>query len=105
LKLTYDAVQHRTSQEFIMTSFASDFSSAGPLRNHVGNVGTTARAFIAALFSINLRPSAQPEQDEVAPVSVRQRAQTRIELQRMANQCESLMPDMASELRCIAARG
>jgi hypothetical protein len=105
LKLTYDAVQHRTSQEFIMTSFASDFSSAGPLRHHAGNVGATARAFIAALFSINLRPAAQPAQEDVAAVSALQRANTRSELHRMANQCESLMPDMACELRCIAARG
>lgn len=87
-----------------MTSFAPDFSSAGPLRHPAGNVGVTARAFIAALFSINLRPSARPEHDAEAMAAARQLAQTRIELHKMANQCESLMPDMASELRCIAAR-
>ncbi len=87
-----------------MTSFASDFSSAGPLRHPVGNVGVTARAFIAALFSINLRPSARPQHDDAATASARQLAKTRIQLHRMANQCESLMPDLASELRCLAAR-
>jgi hypothetical protein len=85
-----------------MSSFASDFSQAGPQCDYVGNVGLTARAFFKALFSINARPQEVPT---ATPVSAHKRAKNLMELNRMANQYESTMPGMASELRCIAARG
>lgn len=86
-----------------MSSLASDFSQAGPQRDYVSNVGITARAFFKALFAINARP--QTPAAMPAPVSARKRAKNLMELNRMANQYESTMPGMASELRCIAARG
>jgi hypothetical protein len=84
-----------------MSSFASDFSQAGPQRDYASNVGITARAFLKALFAVN----AQAQEVASAPVSARKRAKNLMELNRMANQYESTMPGMASELRCIAARG
>jgi hypothetical protein len=85
-----------------MSSFASDFSQAGPQRDYVSNVGITARAFLKALFAINARPQEAPA---ATPVSSRKRAKSLMEMHRMANHYESTMPGLASELRCIAARG
>jgi hypothetical protein len=85
-----------------MSSFAPNFSQAGPQRDYVDNVGLTARAFFKALFAINARPQ---EVSTATPVSAHKRAKNLMELNRMANQYESTMPGMASELRCIAARG
>jgi hypothetical protein len=88
-----------------MSSYASDFSSAGPQRDYVSNVSITARAFFKALFAVNAAPSHQPDLRSIAPVSAQKRASNLKQLHEMANECESLMPGMASELRCIAARG
>lgn len=88
-----------------MSSYASDFAQAGPQRDYVSNVSITARAFLKALFAVNTQPSHQPDLRSTAPVSARKRAENLQQLQQMANQCETLTPNLASELRCIAARG
>jgi hypothetical protein len=88
-----------------MSSYASDFSQAGPQRDYVSNVSITARAFFKALFAVNTVPSQQPDLRSIAPVSAQKRANNLKQLHQMANDCESLMPGMASELRSIAARG
>lgn len=88
-----------------MSSFATDFSQAGLQRDYVSNVSITARAFVKALFAINVRAQPAAATTEPVPVSALSRAKNLMELYRMANHYESTMPNMASELRCIAARG
>jgi hypothetical protein len=88
-----------------MSSYASDFAQAGPQRDYVSNVSITARAFFRALFAVHARPVPQPDLRSIAPVPAHQRAKNLQQLQEMANQCETLTPNLASELRCIAARG
>ena len=86
-----------------MVSYASDFSSAGPAREYASNVRATARAFVAALFALKSQAplAAAPKR----PVSARTRANNLMALHRIATEYEATMPGMASELRCLAARG
>ncbi len=82
-----------------MSSLVSGFSDAGPAV-YASDIRITARAFVAALFSLKPQPS--PEPACAQPVSAR--ARNLIELHTIANHYDAIMPGVASELRCIAAR-
>jgi len=78
-----------------MSSLATAFPSPkSPVRAYVNNVAVAARAFAAALFAV------QPQAPAAAPDSQAGIAA----LHSMADQYQSLMPNLATELRFIAAR-
>ena len=64
--------------------------------NYAANVSRAARALVHALFAVKPR---------VATSASRVTARDLYRLYGMANKCESVMPNLAQELRFIAARG
>lgn len=82
---------------------ASHSGSHGNASGYLGNVARAARGLLAALLAVS------PEQAEAAPsVQAVAHSASRVKdvatLYRMARQYDSVMPNLASELRSFAAR-
>jgi hypothetical protein len=73
--------------------------------SYFANVGLAARHFIGVLFAI--KPQQIPEATVVSQQALQphERAKGIAQLYRMALQYDSVMPSLAAELRCLAARG
>ena len=85
------------------SSFASNFDSPASLAGaYAHNVGTAARAFVAALFAV--KPRQLSHQAGEVTISPRAKAKNRMELFRMANHYDSTMPNFSAELRSMACR-
>jgi hypothetical protein len=78
-------------------TFASSSSSASA-RSYASNVGLAARAFLAALLAVKPVAAASPR-----PISLRERAKARAKLLRMADEYETLCPNLSKELQFFAS--
>jgi hypothetical protein len=85
----------------ITISQQSSTSHPGAVRTYVSNVGRATRTLIAALLAVKVEQPAAPASREVSP---RGRVKSLKELYRMANQCDSIAPNLASELRHFAGQ-
>jgi hypothetical protein len=65
--------------------------------SYAQNVGRATRALLAALFAVVPRASASSRADRITSRDLSR-------LYRMAGQYDSVMPNLAQELRAIAAR-
>ena len=74
-------------------------------RHYFADISKAVRAFAAALFAAQERQFVVQEVAARPAVSERDRARTHMKLIRMANDYQTLQPNLAAELRQLAARG
>lgn len=72
--------------------------------SYAQNVGRAARALLAAVLAVGSRPAAVAAPAQRAEQTTRERQVSLYQLYRLAGQYDSVMPNLAQELRSIAAR-
>ena len=72
---------------------------------YASNVGLTARAFLAALLAVKPHQSAEAAAVRKEVASARTKRPGMLALYRMANQYDSVMPNLYSEMCFLASRG
>lgn len=85
-------------------STATYSHDTGSLRQYFTDLGNAARAFADALFAAQARQFVVQEVRPVAPLSGACRARSQYQLFGMATEVESFSPNLANELRNLAAR-
>jgi hypothetical protein len=75
------------------------------LRHYFTDVGNAARAFAAALFAARERQFVAQEVVAKPTVSERARMKSYMKILSLASQYEATSPNLAAELRHLAARG
>lgn len=85
-------------------STATYTQEAGSLRQYFSELGNAARAFADALFAAQARQFVVQEVRPAAPVTPVARARSLRQLFTMAAQVETFSPNLAAELRTLAAR-
>lgn len=79
-------------------------SPASSLRHHLDDVSRVARAFAAKLFAGQARQAMAQEAANALAICASAKAKGRRELLAFANEYQSLSPNLAAELRSLAAR-
>jgi hypothetical protein len=87
-----------------MTTATFTTAPAGSLRHYLKDVGNAARAFAEALFAAQGRQFVAQEVRTSQAATARAKAKGRRQLLSLANQYDSLSPNLSAELRSIAGR-
>ncbi|MDB5933472.1 MAG: hypothetical protein JWQ01_816 [Massilia sp.] len=87
-----------------MTTATYD-APAASLRHYLKDVSIAARAFAQALFAAQGRQFVAQEVRTAKSISARAKAEGRRQLFSLAREHEAISPNLAAELRSIAARG
>jgi hypothetical protein len=87
-----------------MTTATYSQAPAGSLRHYFNDVSIAARAFAAALFAAQGRQFVAQEVRTAQAISERAKAKGRRQMFSLANEHEAFSPNLAAELRSIAAR-
>jgi len=82
-------------------NFAS-YPYVSPIHSYGENLGRAARSFLAALLAIDTA-KVEPAQANVTTARI-DKAATAKELNRLAREFDSIMPNQAAELRYLACR-
>ena len=87
-----------------MSTFAFDLpAQSGAGHTYAHNLASAARTFLAALLAVApRRVDGDPSESAAAR---RARAKDVAMVNRMADQCQSMSPNLAAELRFMASRG
>jgi len=91
-------------KESIMSSLVIE-TSPNAVGGYLTNVGNAVRSLLAALLAVKPRQAkVVTAAIETRKETVRAKARNLAQLYRMANQYDSVMPNLAAELRSVASR-
>ncbi len=88
-------------QEHIMLNVNIATHYANPFNAYLENLGHAARSFIAALLA---RETAKVEASPLQAATPLDKAASTAELNRLAREFDSIMPNQAAELRYLSSR-
>jgi hypothetical protein len=89
-----------------MSTITVNLSDRAHVANtYASNVGSAARAFLAALLAVKPHQSAEVAAVRKKVASARTKTPGMLALYRMANQYDSVMPNFYSEMCFLASRG